>query len=312
LSGNARRKAFAPFFAGAKLTVSAHASLPPEQSQDAFAFIRSLAGELSAGKVDLPSFPEIAVRVRRILSDPKSSVDQVVRVVGSEPALSARLLRIANSASLNRSGKPVTDLRTAINRIGHNVVRSASISFAMAQIRKSNELAGLEDQLRQLWRESTSVAALSFVLARTCTRVNPDEALLTGMMHGIGKLYVLTRAVSHPELFTSGGTIEQIVAEWHASIGKAILENWEFPESMAQAVGEQEELARHGSAQADLSDVLAVAILMSRHSPSEPDVIQALVGLPSSARLGLREERIVSVMRDSALEVKALGAALGD
>jgi HD-like signal output (HDOD) protein len=286
--------------------------LPPQNSEGAFAFIRSLASELSAGKVDLPSFPEIAVRVRRILSDPKSSVDQVVRVVGSEPALTARLLRIANSASLNRSGKPVNDLRTAINRIGHNMVRSASISFAMAQIRKSNKLVGLEDQLKQLWRESTSVAALSFVLARTCTRVNPDEALLVGMMHGIGKLYVLTRAVSHPELFTSGGMIDQIVGEWHASIGKAILENWEFPESMAQAVGEQEELARLEPDQADLSDVLAVAILMSRHSPSEEHVVQALEGLPSSERLGLSEARIVSVMRDSALEVKALGAALGD
>ena len=70
----------------------------------AFEFVRSLAGELTAGKVDLPSFPEIAIRVRRVLSDPKSSGDQVVRVVGSEPALAARLMRIANSASLNRSG----------------------------------------------------------------------------------------------------------------------------------------------------------------------------------------------------------------
>jgi HD-like signal output (HDOD) protein len=295
------------------LTVSAQtSSLQPQHSQVAFAFIRSLAGELSAGKVDLPSFPEIAVRVRRVLSDPASSVDQVVRVVGSEPALSARLLRIANSASLNRSGKAVTDLRTAINRIGHNMVRSASISFAMAQIRKSNKLAGLEDQLQQLWKESTAVAALSFVLARTCTRVNPDEALLAGMMHGIGKLYVLTRAVSHPELFTTGGMLEQIVEEWHASIGKAILENWEFPESMAQAVGEQEEISRHEPTQADLSDVLAVAILMSRNTASAPDLVLALEGLPSSLRLGLDEARILTVMRDSALEVKALSDALGD
>src|SRR5450631_3439348 len=98
----------------------------------AFEFIRTLAGELSGGKVDLPSFPEIAVRVRRVLSDPNSSVDKVVRVVGSEPALSARLLRIANSASLNPSGKQITDLRTAVNRMGYNMVRSASMSFALA------------------------------------------------------------------------------------------------------------------------------------------------------------------------------------
>ncbi len=124
-------------------------------SNVAFEFIRSLAGELSGGKVDLPSFPEIAVRVRRILSDPKSTSDQVVRVVGSEPALAARLLRISNSASLNRSGRPVTDLRTAINRIGYNMVRSASISFAMSQIRNSNKLPGLEHHLQDLWQCST-------------------------------------------------------------------------------------------------------------------------------------------------------------
>ncbi len=96
-------------------------------SNVAFDFIRSLAAELSGGQVDLPSFPEIALKVRRILADPDAKVDQIVRVVGSEPALAARLLRIANSASINRSGKNVTDLRTAIARIGHNRVRSASI-----------------------------------------------------------------------------------------------------------------------------------------------------------------------------------------
>jgi HD-like signal output (HDOD) protein len=284
---------------------------PADHSADAFEFIRSLAGELSGGKIDLPSFPEIAVRVRRILSDPKSSVDQVVRVVGSEPALAARLLRIANSASLNRSGKTVTDLRTAVNRIGYNMVRSASISFAMAQIRNSNKLAGLEHHLKELWNRSTVVAAFAYVLARSCSRVNPDEALLTGMMHGIGKLYVLTRAAAHPELFTSGNTLDQIINEWHPSIGKAILENWEFPEVMAQAVGDQEELGRTEPESADLSDVVAIALLMARHADDPAALELALDGLPGAARLGLNPTRTLSVLTDSAGEVKALSEALG-
>ena len=264
-------------------------------SNVAFEFIRSLAGELSGGKVDLPSFPEIAVRVRRILSDPKSTLEQIVRVVGSEPALAARLLRISNSASLNRSGRPVTDLRTAINRIGYNMVRSASISFAMSQIRNSNKVAGLEHHLQDLWQCGTRVAALAYVLARTCTRVNPDEALLTGMMHGIGKLYVLTRATDHPELFADTDTLDAIIREWHPSIGKAILENWEFPEDMARAVG----------------DVIAIALLMSAH-PTDPAALEAaLQGLPASGRLGLNEARTASVMSESAAEVAALTDALG-
>src|SRR6202030_4052473 len=201
--------------------MSANVTSTPLQTSPniAFEFVRSLAGELSAGNVDLPSFPEIAVRVRRVLSDPKSSVEQVVRVVGSEPALSARLLRISNSASLNRSGRPVTDLRTAINRIGHNMVRSASISFSMNQIRKANKLASLAPHLNDLWERSTYVAAYAYVLARTCTRVNPDEAMLTGMMHGLGKLYILTRASDHPELFASESVLNDIINDWYPSIG---------------------------------------------------------------------------------------------
>ncbi len=285
----------------------------PTQYATAFDFIRALAGELSGGKVDLPSFPEVAVRVRRVLSDPRSSVDQVVRVVGSEPALAARLLRIANSASLNRSGKVISELRTAISRIGYNMVRSASISFAMAQIRNSNKLAGLEHYLQEVWERSTRVAAFAFVLARVCTRsrINPDEAMLTGMMHGIGKLYVLTRAAAHPELFANSAVLDEILEQWHPSIGKAILENWEFSEAMAQAVGEQEDLDRNEPETADLSDIVAIAVLMAKHADDLTGLQAALTDLPGAKRLELNDARMASVIKDSATEVSALSAALG-
>jgi HD-like signal output (HDOD) protein len=277
----------------------------------AFDFVRTLATELSVGNVDLPSFPEIAVRVRRVLSDPKSSVEQVVRVVGSEPALAARLLRIANSASLNRSGRPVNDLRTAINRIGYNMVRSASISFSMAQIRKSNKLAGLEHHLNDLWQRSSSVAAFAYVLAKKFTKVNPDEAMLTGMMHGIGKLYVFTRVIDHPELFASNTMLNQIIGEWHASIGRAILENWNFSEAMARAVGEQADFSRSEDGPPDLADVIAVAILMDLHSADAPGLAIVLKDLGPAKRLGLDEAKTLAVMHESAAEVSALSEALG-
>jgi HD-like signal output (HDOD) protein len=288
-------------------------NLPPTKYETAFDFIRALAGELSGGKVDLPSFPEVAVRVRRILSDPKSSVDQVVRVVGSEPALAARLMRIANSASLNRSGKVITELRTAISRIGYNMVRSASISFAMAQIRNSNKLAGLEHYLQDVWQRSTRVAAFGYVLAKACTRsrINPDEAMLTGMMHSIGKLYVLTRAAAHPELFANAAVLDEILEQWHPSIGKAILENWEFPEAMAQAVADQEVFDRTEPEVADLSDIIAIAVLMTRHAGDLPALEADLEGLPAARRLDLNQARLTSVIKDGASEVSALSEALG-
>jgi HD-like signal output (HDOD) protein len=287
--------------------------LNPVESQStvAFDFIRSLAEELSGGHVDLPSFPEIALQVRRILSDPDTRVEQIVRVVGSEPALAARLLRIANSAAINRSGKNVTDLRTAIARIGHNMVRSASISFSMNQIRKANKLASLAPHLNDLWERSTYVAAYAYVLARTCTRVNPDEAMLTGMMHGIGKLYILTRATGHPELFASEDVLNDIINDWYPSIGKAILENWKFSETMARAVG-QEDFSRTDLDSPDLTDVVGIAMLMVAYGTDIAGLEQTLEELPAAKRLGMNQSKTLAVMQDSAAEVTALSQALAN
>jgi HD-like signal output (HDOD) protein len=191
------------------------------------------------------------------------------------------------------------------------MVRSASISFSMAQIRNSNKLAGLEHHLADLWQRSTMVAAFAYVLARNCTKVNPDEAMLAGMMHGIGKLYVLTRAIDHPELFASTETLNQIIDEWHASIGKAILENWDFSESMAQAVGEQADFSRVHEGAPDLTDVVSVAILMAPHAADIPALAASLNDLGAAKRLGLDEAKTLDVMRESAAEVTALSQALG-
>jgi len=191
------------------------------------------------------------------------------------------------------------------------MVRSASISFSMNQIRKANKLASLAPHLNDLWERSTYVAAYAYVLAKTCTRVNPDEAMLTGMMHGIGKLYILTRATDHPELFASEDILNDIINDWYPSIGKAILENWKFSETMARAVG-QEDFSRTELESPDLTDVIGVAILMVGYGTDIAGLEQALQELPAAKRLGMNQSKTLSVMQDSAAEVTALSQALGN
>ncbi len=288
-------------------------SQPQSANEVAFGFVRSLAGELSAGRVDLPSFPEVVVRVRRILSDPKSTLEKDVRVVVSEPALAARLMRISNSASLNTTGKAITDLRTAINRMGYNMVRSASMSFAMAQIRGNAKLLSVKPYLDELWERSTLVAAFSFVVARACSKINPDEAMLTGMLHAIGKLYILTRVADHPELFGDTNTLHQIIEDWHAEIGKAILENWEFSDEVVKAVANQNDIGRDGEDLqiTDLTDIIVVANLMASFA-TDPVALQvAMNGVPAVFRLRLNEKKTVGIMSEFAAEVSALRSALG-
>jgi HD-like signal output (HDOD) protein len=119
----------------------------PGDSTAAFAFVSELAKEVSSGKVELPSFPDVAVRVRKVLADEAVANEQIARIVGSDAGLAARVLTLANSAALNRSGRSAADLKTAINRIGHNNVRTAAVSFAIAQLRRASELRNIAQDL---------------------------------------------------------------------------------------------------------------------------------------------------------------------
>ena len=283
----------------------------PSASAGAFAFVAELAQEVSKGRVELPSFPDVAVRVRKVLADDDVSNDQIARVVGSDAGLAARLLTLANSAALNRSGKSVADLKTAVNRIGHNNVRTAAVSFAIAQLRRAGELKHISKELEQLWTEATMVAALSYALASRAANINADEAMLAGLLHNVGKIYVLARAHRHDSLFKDPAAISQVLRDWHANVGKAIVENWGFPPHIADAIAEHENIDRSVGL-ADVTDVLTVAVMMSGFMGHETDLELNMQGVKAFWRLNLDNEKCVHVMRDCADEIAALRNALGD
>jgi HD-like signal output (HDOD) protein len=278
---------------------------------EAFAFVQALASELSRGKVDLPSFPDIALRVRQVLGDENVTQEQVTRVVGSEPALAARLMQIANSAALNFTGKPITELRTAINRMGHNMVRSAAIAFAMSQLKKADNLKGLEQPLDELWKSSAAVAAMSHAVARRFSKVNPDTAMLAGLLHGIGKLYILTRSVQHPRLFADQVAYSQIVRDWHSPIAKALLENWDMAEEIVNAVHEYEDMERSHTGPVDLTDVLTVGNLLVAFK-EHPDSLEInMHDVAACKRMSIDRASYEKLIDESEHEIDALRQALG-
>jgi HD-like signal output (HDOD) protein len=284
---------------------------PRSSDAAAFRFVELLAQELSTGKIDLPSFPDIAMRVRSVLSDENVRPEQVVRVVSAEPALAARLLNIANSAALNFTGKVVTDLRAAIARMGFNMVRSAAIAFALWQLKSAESLKSLGKPLEELWESSTSVAAMSYVIARRVSQVNPDTALLAGLLHGIGKLYILTRAHQHTELLSDVTTYQSIVRDWHSGIAKALLENWNMPEEIVAAVSGFEDLEREHKGPLDLTDILTLATLLSAFREHPQMIDLNLQGVAAAKRLKLAPLTYEQLIEESAQEVAAMQQALG-
>ena len=282
------------------------------QGEDvAFTFVQALAAELSGGKVELPGFPHIVMQVQRVLADENADASRIVRVIGSEPVLAAQLVRMANSAALNPTRSQVMDLRSAVARVGLDTVRSATIAFAIQQLRDAPALKGMEKQLGILWRRSVQIAALSYSVARRLTTVSGDTAMLAGLLQGIGRLYILTRASRHSSLFADPLTYQTIEHDWHLSIAAALLENWGIADEIVQAVHESENLERETRGTPNLADVLVVSTLLADLN-GEPTVLQAQTQCAKPLqRLRLDYAACQTFLKESAQEIAALRDALG-
>jgi HD-like signal output (HDOD) protein len=280
-------------------------------NKEAFAFVQTLALEMSAGKIEIPSFPDVAVRIRKVLADENCDASQVAKVVGAEPAMAARMLQMANSAALNPNGNKITELKSAIARVGFSNVRTASLTYAMDQLKNAPALLPIRKPLNDLWERSVKVAAMAFVTARRWTKVNADKAMLAGLMHGMGRVYILTRAVKHPALFADVEAYQQIVRDWNSQIAKAVLDSWDISPDIIEAVEQYEDLGRAGSGAPDLTDVLTIAnLLVSFHT--DPAALEIhLAETAASKRLGLTPDACQKALQETVGELTSLRQALG-
>jgi HD-like signal output (HDOD) protein len=216
---------------------------------------------------------------------------------------------MANSAAFNPSGRPLTDLRSAITRLGYQLVQSAAVGYAVQQMKYAGPLRSIAKPLSKLWKECVSVASISQAVAKRTT-VSPDEAFLTGLLHGIGRLYIMVRAIGHAAEFGNDQTFLDMVSDWHAPIGKAVLENWGFAEEMCNAVGEQQDYERRRIRGGELSDILITSVVLAAAtSPTLPaDIAQ---GITAFQHLGLTVPDCEGILADAKVQLGSLHDALG-
>jgi HD-like signal output (HDOD) protein len=281
-----------------------------EERSFALAFLASLATEVSKGTVNLPSFPDVVMRIRKALAEPNVRLSEIVKIVGTEPRLVARLLQVANSAAFNPAGKHLTDLRAAITRLGHRPVQSAVMAFAVKQVRLAPSLRSISNHLNILWELSISVAAICQVIARR-TKVSPEEAFLTGLLHGIGRLYIMVRSAGTSENLFQNPAFRDMISGWHPAIGKAVLENWEFDEAMCEAVANQGDYEHSGRSEPDLTDVLVVSLVLARVLRRPGPRTVEMDGINSFGRLHLTSQECAEVLRHAEHQLGSLHAALG-
>jgi HD-like signal output (HDOD) protein len=281
----------------------------PQQRAAALAFLQLLAAEVSEGSIDLPCFPEVVIRISTAMADPDTTTDRVVTIVGAEPRLAARILQTANSAAFNTSGKPLTELRSAITRLGHRMVHGTAMSYAMQQMKNEAALRSIAQPLTELLNKSIAVASISRIVAKR-TKVNADEAFLAGLLHGIGSLYIMARAATQAAGLGPENSWLDLLDSWQASIGRAVLESWGFAEEMCEAVGEQADHERRWKHQAALTDVLIAGLLLSEALQAPERAAAATEGSNVFLTVGVKADDCGVILAEAEQQISLVHHAL--
>jgi len=200
----------------------------------------SLLKKLKYDTLVLPTLPEVAIRVQEVMSRQDSSLKQIAEVIGQDAAISARLIKVANSALYSR-GVPAESINSAVSRIGLIQIKSIATSVAMEQLFIStNEMVW--EVMDEVWRTSIDVTAAACSMLQmynkrhSSSRLNFDTLTLAGLVHNIGALPVLTEAEANPHLFTSIDQLRALVRKMQGPLGRAVLKSWDFSTEVMEVV----------------------------------------------------------------------------
>jgi HD-like signal output (HDOD) protein len=249
-------------------------------------------------------------RVLHALDNPLLGVDELARIVISEPLLSAKLIRLANSVALGASGAPISDVRHAVMRVGSDALRPLAMALVVDQLRRAPPRGPCRELADALWERSMHVAALAFVLARKLTRLDADEAMFVGIVHDLACFYVLARAGEFPELIAAPAVLAELINDLRAPIGSRLLDQLGLPVSLRDAVLAGRRFT--GSMPpANLADLLFVACALSlRADPI--DALDARVVTPDNGAvaLGIDQATVQEVIAASGDEIYSIVLAL--
>lgn len=260
-------------------------------------FWHDLVADIKANRVVLPALPDVAIKVRRLLDNPRTTVQQVASAISADVVLTTRLLRVVNSA-LYRAQEPIDSVRLAVTRLGNANVRSIVTSLAMEQIYQDRLASPTKKDLLARNREhSMMVAALAWFISERYTDLNPEEAMLAGLIHDIGKLPIVEYSELLPAFADDPAALARLLEVLHPRVGALILRRWEFPAELIEAVSAHEDLYRETGAGPDYTDVVVVANLLSHIGTDHPHTRLDWSSIPAFHRLSLSPEESIEAMR---------------
>lgn len=249
--------------------------------------LHTLETKIQNNTLVLPSMPDVFLQVKKIVDDPNSNMEHIAKVITRDPSLTARILKVANNA-LYRSNHDITNLQLAISRMGLQLVKTLVTSHSITQM--FNQPNGkLKPFFSALQNHSSEVSANAYAIAAKYTRLNPDDALLAGLVHNIGYLPMAQCVDSFPEVKDKPSLLIEVMGKVHTKVGEMILNSWGFPQHIIDASIQYVEQFREGTENIDLTDIVIIAGLNTYRGTDHPCTLPDWSQYPAFQKIGIKD-----------------------
>ncbi len=217
------------------------------------------------------TLPASAMRIMKIAEDPTSTEDELLAVLESDPPLAARVLKVVNSAFYGRP-RQVGSTAAAMRLLGVNAIRNVALAASLNRLfRGGRTVPGFE--AGDLWTHSVAVGTGARRIAERCRGIPPEEAMLAGLLHDIGLLVEIQASITEFSSLISSmsqNTTQSFAdaeTQWlgatHEEFGKALCEQWRFPDALAKACGHHHDPMLLATADQRLPAIVHVADVLA-------------------------------------------------
>ncbi len=257
--------------------------------------------DMMSDNVSLPSLPSVALRIQRVFKDEAANADRIAEVLMTDPAITSKLIKIANSPVYQGVSATET-LQGAIVRLGMDATYKHVMAYSVNELFRSKSRK-VSERMEELWSHSRKVAAISHVLAKRTGLFDPEHAMLAGLVHDLGVIVIVEYIRMHCDQLSDPVKIEQTIQTLRPQISGMLMQKWNFTEDIVTVSEECEDWFRNKSDQVDLCDLIMVAQCHSMVGSKSIQTIPPIFTIPALSKLGIGLQESVDLIKESNKEI---------
>lgn len=246
-------------------------------------FFTSFSRAYRENRLSLPSLPNVALKLKEAM-EKDLGISEAVKIIGVDASIVVKLIQLANSP-LYSPISPITNCHAAVTRLGLDQTRKLVMGISLKQLFHSQN-PQLMEKMQALWKNSLYVSSLSFVLAQESGTVNPEDALLAGLVCDIGTIPILHFAEQNPDEYPNLDVLESAIPFLSPPVGSLVLHTLGFtPELTGIPKYAEDWFYESDGDNLDLVDTVILAKLHSYFGTNRAKEIPYMNSIPAYTKL---------------------------